>query len=124
MLGTDARSVQADRVGVATRLAKDYSVVVVLKGAGSVIASPCGNWGIIDSGDPSLATAGSGDVLAGVIAALLAQGLSGVEAASLGAWLHGRAGELWAGEHSGSAGLSAAEIPDRVRLALNQIVAA
>lgn len=112
LLGRASTEVQADRLGAAHELAAGLRVVVVLKGAGTVIAAPDGQWSIVDSGSSALATAGSGDVLAGCIAALLAQGRDPAQAATLGAWLHGRAGDLWQGRHPRGIGLSAAEIPD------------
>ena len=94
----------------------------MLKGAGSVVASPSSDWAILGVGSPSLATAGTGDVLSGVIAALLAQGLHAAEAACLGAWVHARAGEIWTQAHSGEVGLSAAELPDLIRTVINSLL--
>ena len=114
--------IQSDRIRAATTLAARTGSVVVLKGAGTVCADAAGHWAVIDSGSPALATAGTGDVLAGVIGGLLAQGLPPSSAAVLGAWVHGRAGEIAAAQQRGDIGLSTAELPARVRDTLNQLV--
>lgn len=84
----------ADRLAAARQLSADLRVVVLLKGAASVIAEPGGRALVVTSGDDRLATAGTGDVLSGIVGALLAQGLDPFEAAAAGAWIHGRAGRL------------------------------
>ncbi len=89
LLGTSTEAVQSDRLGVARRLAAATGAVVVLKGARSVIALADGRAWLNPAADPSLGTAGSGDVLTGVIAALLAQRLPAAEAALLGVFVHG-----------------------------------
>ncbi len=122
LLGTTTQRVQADRVGTARRLANRYRSIVVLKGAGSVCAHPEGEWAIINAGSPSLATAGTGDVLAGVIAGLLAQGLPPAQSACLGAYVHARAGELFEVEGSGTIGLAAGDLPSWVAKALNLLI--
>lgn len=91
LLGVSAAQVQGDRVSSSARLATS-SRAVVLKGAGTVI-SGAGRQVVNTSGTPALATAGTGDVLAGMIGALLAQGLSPLDAGALGAYVHGRAGQ-------------------------------
>jgi hydroxyethylthiazole kinase-like uncharacterized protein yjeF len=94
-----------DRVGAARRLAADLGVHVLLKGDATVVAAPDGRARVNTTGTSALASAGSGDVLAGVVGALLAQGLDPLDAGSVGAHLHGRAGAL-AGP--GASGLVAA----------------
>jgi NAD(P)H-hydrate epimerase len=96
LLGTRTSRVQADRVSSSARLAGPQRAVV-LKGAGT-ITSADGRQVINTSGSPALATAGSGDVLSGIIGAFLAQGLGPLEAGALGAYVHGRAGESAAAE--------------------------
>ncbi|MFV9505580.1 MAG: NAD(P)H-hydrate dehydratase [Oscillochloridaceae bacterium umkhey_bin13] len=82
----------ADALTVASKAAQNWGQVVVLKGASTVIAAPDGRTSLYDGANPALATAGTGDVLAGVIGGLLAQGLAPYEAAVLGVYLHGAAG--------------------------------
>ncbi len=93
LLGCASSDVQGDRPGSARELARRTQACVVLKGARSLIATPDGTLLVNPSGGPALAAGGSGDVLSGVIGALLAQGLPPLDAAALGAYLHGRAGE-------------------------------
>ena len=93
LLGISTEQVQADRPAAVRALVKKYSVVCVLKGAGTLVAGLSGQLAICNQGHPAMATAGLGDVLAGVIGALLAQGMSAFEAACLAVWLHARAGE-------------------------------
>jgi len=105
LLGCDTRQVQADRLAAARRIAERHRAIVLLKGAGTVLASPDGRWAINTTGSPALAIGGSGDVLAGLIGGLLAQAYPAWDAARLGAWLHGRAGDLWHRGHPHGAGL-------------------
>jgi len=91
--GVSVEAVQSDRLGVARKAAAEWQKTVVLKGAYTVIVAPDGRALISPTANPGLASAGTGDVLAGVIAGLLAQGLPLFEAAALGVYLHGEAGE-------------------------------
>lgn len=93
LLGRSTAEVQADRPAAALALAHKYQAVVVLKGAGSLVASADGRLRLCDQGHPAMATAGLGDVLAGLIGALRGQGLEAFEAACLGVWLHASAGQ-------------------------------
>lgn len=111
LLGVSTATVQSDRVAAALRLAGQCRAVVLLKGAGTIIASPCGRWAINTTGSAALATGGTGDVLAGLIGGLLAQSYPAWEAACLGAWLHGRAADLWQLDHPHGAGLDPAHLP-------------
>ena len=93
LLGISTEQVQADRPAAVRALVKKYSVVCVLKGAGTLVAGLDGELAICNHGHPAMATAGLGDVLAGVTGALLAQGMSAFDAGCLAVWLHARAGE-------------------------------
>jgi NAD(P)H-hydrate epimerase len=106
-------SVQADRPAAALELARRWQTVAVLKGEGTLIATPDGALGWNPTGTPGLATGGSGDVLAGVTGAFLARGIEPFEAASAAAWLHGRAGEEETAVR-GEEGLAAGDLPDRI----------
>ena len=101
LTGLSVEDIQADRLNVAKKYAQEWGHVVVLKGAFTVVAAPNGDTYTIPVASPSLARAGSGDVLAGMIVGLRAQGLEAVEAAVAGAWVHVQAG-LLAGEMLGT----------------------
>ncbi|RPF42681.1 NAD(P)H-hydrate epimerase [Thermodesulfitimonas autotrophica] len=109
LAGKRVAEVETDRVGCAAAAAREWQAVVVLKGARTVVASPDGYLGINTTGNPGMATGGSGDVLTGVVAALIAQGLDPFRAAAAAVHLHGRAGDLAAGE-TGEMGLTAGDI--------------
>jgi NAD(P)H-hydrate epimerase len=113
LLGTSAKQVQADRIGAALRLARRTKATVVLKGAGTLVADLDGSVTANPTGSPLMATAGSGDVLSGVIAGLIAATGHAATAAYCAAFLHGRAGELLA-ERLGDAGLLAHELADEI----------
>ncbi|HEX5306299.1 MAG TPA: NAD(P)H-hydrate dehydratase [Dyella sp.] len=108
LLGAEIASVQADRFAAARELARRHGAVVVLKGAGSLIAHPDARLAVCPWGNPGMAAAGMGDVLTGVIAALLAQGATAWEAACLGVGLHARAGDVAA--EAGERGLLASDL--------------
>jgi NAD(P)H-hydrate epimerase len=101
LTGLTTAEIQADRLGAAEQFARLWGHVVVLKGAFTVIASPDGESGMIPVASSALARAGTGDVLAGLIAGLRAQGVGAFKAAAAGAWIHAQAG-LQAAEHLGS----------------------
>lgn len=92
LTGLSRQEIQSDRLGVAEHFAREWGHVVVLKGAGTVIAAPDGRTAVVPVASSALARAGTGDVLAGTIAGLRAQGLAAYEAALAGAWLHAQAG--------------------------------
>jgi hydroxyethylthiazole kinase-like uncharacterized protein yjeF len=124
MLGMTVSVVQADRLASARELAQRMHAVVILKGSGTVIAGPDGAVLINPTGNAGLATAGSGDVLAGICGALLAQGWPGKEAAAAAAWLHGAAADALVEDGVGPIGLTAGELPAAVRKVLNAQVRA
>lgn len=98
LTGQSVAEIQADRMGSATKAAAELNAIVVLKGAFSIIAHPQGHCFVNPTGNSGMATAGSGDVLSGIIGAYLAQGLNPFDAAVLGVYLHGLAGDLCAQE--------------------------
>lgn len=118
LLGTATAEVQADRPQAARELARRYRANVVLKGNGSLVASPDGELWVVDAGNPGMASGGMGDVLTGVIAALLAQGLCAARAARLGALAHALAGDLAAGQQP--RGLLASDLLPALRQVLNR----
>ena len=91
--GLDMAQIAASRLAVARRFATENGVFLLLKGAGTVLAAPDGRVSVNTSGSSALAKGGSGDVLSGMLAALLAMGAEPFDALCLGAYLHGRAGE-------------------------------
>lgn len=117
LLNTTVTEVQADRPAAARALAARYRCAVILKGAGTLVAHPDGHLALCDRGHPAMASAGLGDVLAGVAGALLAQGLSPFEAACLAVWLHAVAGER-AGQLG--RGLAAADLIPLIRQLLEE----
>jgi len=108
LLGCSTGEVQADRFQAALELARHYHAIAVLKGCGTIVAEPAGTWALCPLGNPGMATGGSGDVLTGVIAALLAQGLAAWDAACLGVTIHAAAGDRAAS--NGQRGLLAGDI--------------
>ncbi len=94
LMGLTSQEVQNDRVNIALQAAEKFKCVVLLKGARTLVAGPGGELYINTTGNPGMATGGSGDVLTGIIAGLIAQGMDLLKAAAAGAWIHGRAGDL------------------------------
>jgi len=119
LLHTDTRTVQADRVGAALEIARRFKADIVLKGAGSVCASPDGRFAINTTGNPGLASGGTGDVLAGMIGALLCQGLDATRALHLAVCLHGAAADSLVARGLGPAGLTASELIPEARRLMN-----
>jgi NAD(P)H-hydrate epimerase len=120
LLNSTAAAVQEDRLRAAREAARKFAAVVVLKGARTVVAAPDGQAYIVATGNPGMATGGMGDVLTGVVAALVGQRMPLLGAAWTGAYLHGLAGDLVA-ETTGLAGMLAREVADavpRARLAV------
>jgi hydroxyethylthiazole kinase-like uncharacterized protein yjeF len=122
LLGTTTAGVQADRVASARAIAQRYRSWVVLKGNGSVIAAPDGKFWINPSGNPGMASAGMGDALSGMIAALIAQGAEPLRALLAGVYLHGAAADALAASGAGPIGITASEVIDRACALLNRSV--
>jgi NAD(P)H-hydrate epimerase len=115
-----SHTVNNDRVGIATRFARERGLFVVLKGSRTVVARPDGAVAICPTGNPGMATAGTGDVLTGMIAGLLAQGLPSWEAACAATYLHGLAGDLAAAD-KGQAGMIAGDLVEQIPYALKLV---
>lgn len=124
LLGCEAAAVQADRRRAAVALAERLNAVTVLKGCGSVIAAPDGRWFINTSGNPGMASAGMGDVLTGLAAALLGQGWDAESALLCAAHLHGAAADRLVANGIGPAGLTASETIDAARQLFNAWISA
>ena len=120
LLGCDTKTIQYDRPAAALQLAEKYCAWVVLKGAGSICAGPDKTWRINATGNPGLSSAGMGDVLTGMVAALLAQGLEPFAALQLAVYLHGAAADALLLQGIGPVGLTASEVMLEARKTLNQ----
>lgn len=120
LTGLSIAEIQADRLGTASRFAATWNQVVVLKGANTVIAAPDGRLRLSPFANPALASAGTGDVLAGAIAGFLSQGLDPFAAAACGVYIHGLAGEL-VREELGSAGLLATDLLPALPQAMKRV---
>src|SRR5439155_14795378 len=120
LLGGTTPGAQADRVASARAIARRYRRLVGLEGNGSVIAAPDGKFWINSSGNPGMAWAGMGDALAGMIAALIAQGAEPLQALLAGVYLHGAAADALVASGVGPAGITASEVIDRARVLLNR----
>lgn len=121
LLGMSTAEVQADRFTAVRTLARRFEAVVVLKGNGSLIASPDGEVAVCPWGNPGMASGGMGDTLTGIIAGLLAQGCAPFEAACLGVGLHARAADV-AARH-GERGLLAGDLLEPLRRLVNGLEA-
>ncbi|MDP2911908.1 MAG: NAD(P)H-hydrate dehydratase [Candidatus Omnitrophota bacterium] len=113
--------IKNNRLVVAKKFSHDYNAVVVLKGAGTIVAEPGGKYYVNTTGNPGMATAGSGDVLAGIIAGFLGQGLGEFDAARTGVYVHGLAGDL-AAEDKGETGLIAGDILENIPYAIKKFI--
>lgn len=123
LLAATTAEVQADRLHAARALAERLNCVVVLKGAGSLIVCPDGYYHVNTSGGPALAAAGQGDVLTGLCAAMLAQGLDTFSAASLAVQVHGLVADGYVCEQGGPIGLTASLTAKRCAQIINQLLA-
>jgi len=119
LITLSAQDVQRDRERIAKEFAKRYGLVVVLKGHKTAVANVDGQLYVNETGNPGMASGGFGDVLTGMIAALAGQGLAVFDAARLGVYLHGLAGDL-AADEVGPVGLIASDLLDRIPAAIEQ----
>lgn len=115
------RDIQASREETAVKAASEWNQAVILKGAYTVVASPEGKVRVSDFANPGLASAGTGDVLAGAVVGLLAQKMSTFDAATCGVYLHAMAGEL-VGEELGEAGMVASDLLPRLPLTIKRLI--
>ena len=120
LVGFSTAAVQSDRVATACGIAAQFRAYVVLKGAGSVCAAPDGRWWINTSGNPGMASAGMGDVLTGMVAALIAQGVTAEQALLAAVHLHGAAADALVAAGEGPIGLTAGEVARAARRLLNR----
>jgi ADP-dependent NAD(P)H-hydrate dehydratase / NAD(P)H-hydrate epimerase len=116
---TDATAIQRDRCAAARALAREFHAHVVVKGAGSVLAHPDGHYDINASGNAALATAGTGDVLSGIVGALIAQRLDAADALRIGVCVHGAAADALVARGIGPVGVPASAIADAARDLVN-----
>jgi hydroxyethylthiazole kinase-like uncharacterized protein yjeF len=121
LLNRSVRKIQEDRIGSALALAAQTGAYVTLKGAGTLVAHPDGHVGMIPTGNPAMASAGMGDVLTGILAGLIAQGVPPFEAMQLGAYLHGWIADEWAAE-IGERGLVATDLLAKIPSDLEKIL--
>lgn len=124
LLHSDTQAIQTNRMTAVKIIAEKYQATVVLKGHQSLVATPTKETVYTNtSGNPGLATAGSGDVLSGIIGSLLAQNIDNWQATCGGVWLHGAAAEHLAKEMDGEMGMLAGELPEAARLVRNHLTA-
>ncbi|MEZ5661222.1 MAG: NAD(P)H-hydrate dehydratase [Burkholderiaceae bacterium] len=121
LLGREVREVERDRLSAAREIAARFEACTLLKGAGSILAGPDGRWGIVTTGSAALATGGTGDVLAGMIGGLLAQGYAAWEAAGLAAVVHGEAAQTWHAGHRRGIGLSLESLLESIVEVINAL---
>lgn len=119
LLACHSADIQSDRPAAARQLAERFRCTVVLKGAASLVASADGESSMNTTGNPGMSAPGMGDVLAGMIAAFIAQGIEATAASKLAVHLHGAAGDMLAA-HGTGLGVTASELTDSARLLLNQ----
>ncbi|MCJ7653647.1 MAG: NAD(P)H-hydrate dehydratase [Actinobacteria bacterium] len=119
LAGSTSAAVQADRIAAVREGAEKWGAVVVLKGAGTLVAAPGGTVRVNTTGNPGMATAGMGDVLTGCIASFFAQGLSAFDAATAGVYYHGHAADL-AARMDGMVGMLAGDVIRHLPLALKR----
>jgi NAD(P)H-hydrate epimerase len=120
LIGLPIEEIERDRIEVARKTASHFGLILVLKGAPTVIAEPGGEIWINPTGNDGMATAGCGDVLTGIIASFLTQGMTALEAAVCGVYIHGLAGDLAANDR-GQFGAIAGDIMEMVPEAIIEI---
>lgn len=120
LLDSDTKNINADRIAAAREAARVTNCVVVLKGHQTLVAEPDGHVFVNPTGNPGMATGGMGDVLGGIIVALLARGVDPLDAACAGVYLHGLAGDLLQ-ETMGDTGLAAMDLADRIPFAIKAL---
>jgi NAD(P)H-hydrate epimerase len=120
LTGKSTAEVQKDRIGVSRGFATEYGVYLILKGAHTVIAEPSGEVYLSPTGNPGMATAGTGDALTGILAGLISQGIDVASAARLGVYLHGLAGDI-AAEEVGMIGMLAGDLINRIPAAIRKL---
>ena len=121
LLDVSTEQIQKNRTESALKLAKSMQVTCVLKGAGTVCAHHDGSWFVNTTGNVGLASGGTGDVLSGIIGSLVAQGLTGLDAAKLGVYVHGAAADALVKKGIGPIGLTASEVTLEARNVLNAL---
>lgn len=121
LLKTTVDDIQDNRQQSAQSLAYQFQAICVLKGAGSICADSDGTWFINTTGNTGLASGGTGDVLSGIIGSLIAQGLSTLEAAKLGVYVHGAAADKLVADGISPVGLTASEVAQEARNQINQL---
>lgn len=119
LLGSTTEQIQADRIAAALELVTRFNASVVLKGCGSICALAGGGWHVNTTGNPGMASAGMGDVLTGILAALLAQGAEAGMALLAGVYLHGAAADQLEEQGIGPVGMTASEVIDAARRVIN-----
>jgi len=121
LLGITSKEVQSQRIELSREFAEKYGVILVLKGSRTVIAEPGGRVFINPTGNPGMASGGTGDILTGMIGGLLAQGMNPLEAAKLGVYLHGLSGDL-AKEERGEVCLVATDLLRYLPQAIKEVL--
>jgi hydroxyethylthiazole kinase-like uncharacterized protein yjeF len=120
LLDCATAAIQADRIAAAREIASRYNAHVALKGCGTIVSTPDGRWFVNTTGNPGLASAGTGDVLTGFVTALLAQGWPAHEALLAAVHLHGIAADELVASGIGPIGLTAGELIDSARACFNR----
>ena len=120
LTGVSTRIIQKDRVKAAVKLSKRVKCITVLKGSRTVVANPKGEVYINETGNPGMATGGVGDILTGMVASFIGQGIEPYGAAKLAVYLHGKAGDLAARE-KGKISLIATDLLDKLPVVFKKL---